>query len=74
MIQNNLFVKHPELVKEWDFNKNNISPKSVLPEVKKNIGGNANTAIVGRHLSNRTKRKEEDTPFCANKKANMDSY
>lgn len=66
---NDLITTNPELVKEWDFEKNNIKPNEISPKSAKMVWWKCNKGHSWKSSPlSRTKYQNSKCPYCSNQK------
>ena len=66
---NDLKTKNPELLKEWDYDKNTILPSQVSPKSGKMIWWKCENGHSWKNSPlNRTKHESNKCPYCSNQK------
>ncbi len=66
---NDLKTKNPELLKEWDYDKNNILPTQISPKSAKMVWWKCANGHSWRNSPlNRTKHNSSKCPYCSNRK------
>lgn len=66
---NDLQTKNPELLKEWDFDKNTILPNQISPKSAKMVWWKCKNGHSWKNSPlNRTKHESNRCPYCSNQK------
>ncbi|MCR5146754.1 MAG: hypothetical protein K6B70_05375 [Clostridia bacterium] len=66
---NDIETKNPELLKEWDYNKNTITPNQISPKSAKMVWWKCEKGHSWKNSPlNRTKHEASKCPYCSNQK------
>mgnify|MGYP000075395636 CR=1 FL=1 len=63
--RNSLAARYPELLKEWNWSKNDVDPFKILPSVKAMFWWTCNTCEIDFHMNGNNRVNGQNCPDCS---------